>query len=560
MPAAQAVKPAGSVAVHSAVPMSTFGARIRSSAFGLLLLAVCGAAALIFYARTADAAFAPVGDIALIETYTIHATHGELLLGPYSRYGWNHPGPLYFYVQAAFYALSGDRSAGLSAGALAINLFALGILVWVCFRAAGPVFLPIAIAAATALFATRTLDMMASQWNPHVLVLPTMAIVVVAAAIAAGSIRLLPVLVALASFVVQTHLGLGPAVIAVSGAATAMLIVRATVIRSEGTTRVWPILIAASGLFFVLWMLPLAQEFSRPEGNLTQLWMFFGAGEARPGQPWRISFRTWADMISALPRSDVHVGWGNRYRPDAGPWNQAGAITETTAVAAIALWAALRKERFRAALATMTLIASLVGLWSITRIDDDPYDHLVFWLAGIGTLQLGLIVDAVVRVIPRANRPIPVRLAAVACVLLFGVAVAEGFQGLRVIVSRSFRPGLQQLTARRLADWIAPTLEASVERPLVTIDQPAWGIAAGVLLQLRKRQIPYSVEEGWSFMFGPASLRSSDRDVTARLIFAGPELSVRLEGRPGVEKLGERDHVSILLERPSTSLGPGTQP
>jgi hypothetical protein len=554
------VKPGRYDAVHSALPMSKFGTRIPSSAFGLVVLAVCGAAALIFYARTADAAFAPVGDIALIETYTIHATHGEMLLGPYSRYGWNHPGPLYFYLQAPFYVMSGYRSAGLSAGALAINLFALGILVWVCLRAAGPVFLPIGIAAAAALFSARAPDMLASQWNPHVLVLPTMAIVVVAAAIAAGRIHLLPVLVALASFVVQTHLGLGPAVIAVSGAATAMLIVRATVIRSEGATRVWPILTAALGVFLILWMLPLAQEFSRPEGNLTQLWMFFGAGEARPGQPWRISFRTWADMISALPRSDVHVGWGNRYRPDAGPWNQAWAIAETTAVAAIVLWAALRNERFRAALAAMTLIASLVGLWSITRIDDEPYDHLVFWLAGIGALQVGLIGDAVVRLIPRANRPVPVRLAAAACVLLFGVAVAEGFQGLRVIVSRSFRPGLQQLTARRLADWIAPTLEAKVDRPLVTIDQPAWGIAAGVLLQLRKRQIAYSVEEGWSFMFGPDARPTGDRDVRDKLIFAGPELSVRLEGRPGVEKLGERDRVSILLERPSMPLGPGTQP
>jgi hypothetical protein len=540
--------------------MSTFGARIRSSAFGLVVLAVCGAAALIFYARTADAAFAPVGDIALIETYTIHATRGELLLGPYSRYGWNHPGPLYFYLQAPFYVLSGYRSAGLSAGALAINLFALGVLVWVCFQAAGPVFLPIGIAAAAALFATRALDMMASQWNPHVLVLPTMAIVGMAAAIAAGWIRLLPVLVALASFVVQTHLGVGPAVIAVSGAAAAMLAVRAIVIRSEGSTRVWPILTAALGVFLMLWMLPLAQQFSRPEGNLTQLWMFFGAGEARPGQPWRVSFRTWADMISALPRSDVHVGWGNRYRPDAGPWNQAWAIAETTAVAAIALWAGLRKEWFRAALAAMTLIASLVGLWSITRIDGETYDHLVFWLAGIGALQLGLIADAVVRLVPGANRPIPVRLAAAACVLLFGVAVAGGFQDLRVIVSRSFRPGLQQLTARRLADWIAPTLEANVRGPLVTIDQPTWGTAAGVLLQLRKRQIPYSVEEGWSFMFGPAARATGDRGVTDKLIFAGPELSLRLEGRAGVEKLGERDHVSILLERPSASRGPGAQP
>jgi hypothetical protein len=393
-----------------------------------------------------------------------------------------------------------------------------------------------------------------------VLVLPTMAIVIVGAAIAAGWIRLLPVLAALASFVVQTHLGLGPAVIAVSGAATATLIVRATVLRSEGATRVWPILVGTLCLFMVLWMLPIAQELSRPDGNLTQLWMSFGAGEARPGQPWKISFRAWADMISALPRSDVHVGWGNRYRPDSGPWNQAWAIAETTAVAAIAFWAALRKEPFRAALAAMTLIASLVGLWSITRIDDETYDHLVFWLAGIGALQLGLIADAVVRLIPRMNRPLPVRLAAAACVVLFGVAVAEGFHDLRVIVSRSFRPGLQQLTARRLADWIAPTLEAKTDRLLVTIDQPAWGIAAGVLLQLRKRQIPYRVEEGWSFMFGPDARSSGDHGVADKLIFAGPELNVRLEGRPGVEKLGERDRVSILLERPSTSLGPGTQP
>jgi hypothetical protein len=187
--------------------------------------------------------------------------------------------------------MSGYRSAGLSAGALTINLSALGILVWVCFRAAGPVFLPIGIAAAAAIFVTRALDMMASQWNPHVLVLPTMAIVVVGAAIAAGWIRLLPVLAALASFVVQTHLGLGPAVIAVSGAATATLIVRATVLRSEGATRVWPILVGTLCLFMVLWMLPIAQELSRPDGNLTQLWMSFGAGEARPGQPWKISLR-----------------------------------------------------------------------------------------------------------------------------------------------------------------------------------------------------------------------------------------------------------------------------
>ena len=285
-------------------------------------------------------------------------------------------------------------------------------------------------------------------------------------------------------------------------------------------------------LLVVLWMMPLAQELSEPDGNLTQLWMFFGGGEARPGQPWRTSFRIWADMISAMVRSDVHVGWGNRYGPKPNPWNQGWAIAETAAVVVIAVRAVLARDSFRAALATMTLIASGVGLWSIMQIDDDIYDHLVFWLVGIGVLQVGLIADALVRLVPRADRVLTPRLTASVCVLLLGIAAAEGFQGLRVIVSRSFRPGIEQLSARRLADAIMPAFaDNRVKRPLVTIDQPVWGIAAGVLLQLQKRHIPFSVEEGWWFMFGAPARPAGNHADDDRLIFAGPELRIRLNGQ-----------------------------
>ena len=59
------------------------------------------------------------------------------------------------------------------------------------------------------------------------------------------------------------------------------------------------------------------------------------------------------------------------------------------------------------ALAAMVLIASSLGLWSITRIEDDMYDHLVFWLAGIGALHLGLMADALIRLSPRAAELLP---------------------------------------------------------------------------------------------------------------------------------------------------------
>ncbi len=39
-------------------------------------------------------------DIAMIELYTRHAMEGNQFVGMYSRFGWNHPGPAYFYMLA----------------------------------------------------------------------------------------------------------------------------------------------------------------------------------------------------------------------------------------------------------------------------------------------------------------------------------------------------------------------------------------------------------------------------------------------------------------------------
>jgi hypothetical protein len=390
--------------------------------------------------------------------------------------------------------------------------------------------------------------MLASQWNPHVLVLPMMAIVVVAAAVAGGRIRLLPVLAALASFVVQTHVGLGPAVLALSGVATAMAALYAYWFRSgDAPPRLWPILNGTLWLLLLLWLMPLARELSQPDGNLWRLWTFFGA-EARPVQLWRTSFRTWSDMISALVRSDIDVGWGNRYGPNPGPWSQFWALTETAAVAAVGVKAALEKDSFRAALAAMVLIASGVGLWSITRVDDEVYDHLVFWLAGIGALHLGLMADALVRLVPRAVQALPRPATSAACVVIFILGAAVGFQELRVVVSRSFRPLPEPLSVRRLADAILPAFEINrLKRPLVTIDRPVWGVAAGVLLQLQKRNVPFTIDEDWWFMFGEPTGPPLSQTEASRLIFAGPELAVRLTGGPGHEVLARRDHVSIIV-------------
>src|SRR5580765_4791246 len=93
--------------------------RLLVAAVALML-----ASGVILLARRA-ADFATFGDTAVIESYTWMASTGDLLLGPYSRFQWHHPGPVAFFWIAPFYALSGARPAGLGAGALALNLAVL---------------------------------------------------------------------------------------------------------------------------------------------------------------------------------------------------------------------------------------------------------------------------------------------------------------------------------------------------------------------------------------------------------------------------------------------------
>ena len=83
-------------------------------------------------------------DFALLELSTGEALRGTQLLGPYSRFGWRHPGPAYFYLQAPLYGASGASSASLPVAVLIFNWAAL-LGVVACLRrwvdqAAVPIF------------------------------------------------------------------------------------------------------------------------------------------------------------------------------------------------------------------------------------------------------------------------------------------------------------------------------------------------------------------------------------------------------------------------------------
>src|SRR5213595_3106315 len=100
--------------------MRVLGWRLAVVCVGLAILTIA-IAALGRRARP----FREVSDGAVLEIYTLEALEGRLLVGPYSRFGWHHPGPLFFYFEAPWYWLSGRHTAGMQAGALALNLTAV---------------------------------------------------------------------------------------------------------------------------------------------------------------------------------------------------------------------------------------------------------------------------------------------------------------------------------------------------------------------------------------------------------------------------------------------------
>jgi hypothetical protein len=473
----------------------------RATIGGALVLV----AALVAASRQAQPV-TPVSDTAVIESYTDYASRGALLVGPYSRYGWHHPGPIYFYLLAPFYTLSGSLTAGLNAGALAVNLTSMLVLAWVVVRAADGV-LAIVTTAMVALFAWRIAPILVSPWNPHVIVLPTMALIVVCAAILSGWAELLPLAAAIATFVAQTHLGVLPSVLVVSAIALSAVLGAAI---SEGDPgmrrRLVRIVSVTLGVLIVLWALPIWEQISRTPGNFTKLWRYFAVRD-EASQPFRSAYAAWTDMLAGMARLDLRLAEGSPFRRSRIPWAEGWAGAQVALLAITALIAARAGRRFGAALAALLVFASITALWSVTRIQDAIVDHEVFWISGFGVLGTAVLLDAAMAAggerRARASRRVTSTLCGLAVCLMAFLGVFQ----LRRITNETFSPRPQQAAAAALAEALKQRVSSvsGAGRPMVRIEQDVWPVAAGVLVNLQKSGVPFAVEDDWLPMFTEAA-------------------------------------------------------
>jgi hypothetical protein len=475
----------------------------------------------------------PWGDTAITSIATLSAARGSLATGAYSRFQWNHPGPLLYQLLAPLYAVSGHREISIKWTVLMLNVAALAGLLSVVARPAP--WLSILIALALTPLVYREQRLLFWTWNPIVPLLPMALATAVSARIATGTLRFLPLFCALGSFAVQAHVGFAPVVLTLSVMTMAVLAWR---IRRQpfdpAQQELGRLALMSAVVMVVLWAVPVVHEFSTSDRNLSKLAEFFFT-TPRPERGWATTFAIAANqLVGPLTR-----GWElttNVEAPSTASWPiLVGAAVQFPLLLGASILAFRRGAAFHGAFALTALMTSGVGLLAVRAIVGPVSDYLVVWLAVQGALNLAVIAaEALHLVVASPGRPVaargetpaafdgrcipggsvapplntpgirgrralpPGRLARLGATLAFHHGLLACRWMLVAYVSAAAVLGGTRLVGKHAADarstivrTLATDLEQycrreGIDRPLLRFSGPAWQVAVGLVLQFYK--------------------------------------------------------------------------
>ncbi len=502
-------------------------------------------ALLVRVATTLPADAKVAGDPAVIELYTLRATTGAQLLGPYSRFGFHHPGPLLFYCLAPFYLAFGRNYAALCLGALVLNLAGLAGIAVIVSKQAGSVRRGLVLAALLSYMVYLQPEILVSAWNPDAAIVPLAFALVAFAAVMAGRTACLPWAVLAASVAAQSHLACAPPV-----ACAALLWPVAAVIRRKWRHDAGGASIsgggrhaaAASLVGTLAWVPVVIEQLRDSPGNLTLIGRFLREPhESRPLGPTLVAV---GDQVSAWLVGIFGV------RSQAVPNPTLAALEGVVAVALLVLlvvgglrsWK--RRDAFALASCGSAILLFGVAVFVTRGVVGTLHPYLVRWVSAIGLLAT---IGAVIAFVPDRLPSVPNGLhAGIGTVLIVSLA----FLGLRDAVRF---PGLSRYIPSAWPDHVSPAalpaLEArGVRRPHIRIlTQGSWEQAAGLVLQITKARRTPSVDDRSVFMFGePCRFQTADDGV---VLMTDPGTAAQLATVPGVELLARSSEDTALFAR-----------
>jgi hypothetical protein len=306
-----------------------------------------------------------------------------------------HPGPLSFYLLAPMYRLLGSTPWAMQMSGSLLNVAALAGTLWATSRRwglRGVLLIAAALAFLIELYGTQLL---VHQWNPFMPVLFWVFFLVCVWGVLCGDLPLLPVAIVTGTLCAQTHI---PYVGLVGGL---VLVLVASLVRryrrakgddaARRRLRRWAGGSALLGA--VLWSPVLIQQVGGNPGNLSIIW----DGVIHKHDPALGYGEGWSLLMRRLDVTHL-LGSGGT----GSPWVGFGLLAVWAAVAVVA---ALRRERDLTALHLVVGVSIALGVVNAANIMGIPWFYLTLW--GYGTAAL-----AVVAVIATVARVVGARLAA----------------------------------------------------------------------------------------------------------------------------------------------------
>ena len=517
----------------------------RSRQVNTVLVVAIAGLALVALIRLLIAAGAvdwlPVGDHVAMKLRALDVGTSETpLVGVYSRFGWNHPGPMLFYALAGPLRLSGLADNSMLFTAIAINLGAMAAALWMAARVRRDTL------ALTALFIALlclglNLGTLADPWNPYVILLPMFAAIIAAWRITAGDRVAGIVLVVAGSFAVQSHLGSAPVMLAVTACGRLGLGLR---IRSDQDrerdvrTLLWMLGIAA-----LCWLPPVIGELTGG-GNLRAIGSFLLHGEG--------TVNGFADGARIIGRAlSIPGNWVRGAEPVQGDWCwrcTSGHVDSGSwpipwalfALVGSTVWAWRRRWHDELRLCLVALVAILAAFLAASRVEGVVVPYLVRWVwvvAAAAWFAVGIVVLAAIRT---RSADLGARLGAVATIVVLAILVIAG-------------PNLDPLTGyeswnRTIKAVVDPSLDAIATAPGPVLIRSNFSVdgavASAILERAEERGLDVRRTDDLAYIFGDHRT-IVPTDAASELVVIAGEGRIELLADPRFREIVSYDPLSV---------------
>jgi hypothetical protein len=494
------------------------------------------------------------GDQAVDEIALMRSAHFAQLVGNYSRFGWNHPGPSWFYAMDPVYLGLGGHSWSFYVAFLTFHAVVAALVVAAVWRRGGALLA--LITSGLLLLYVRAVgeSIFRILWPPFVPILPMVLFFVLAASGAAGSTPAMVGALIAGSFAVQTHVSTTPVVLGVLGTMVALrvgvaILGRRDAERRPGSRLTVPLTAGGVLLLALMWVPVAVDQLTGKPGNLTKLWQFFSTPQGR--HPYHEAVSSLGRLLEVYPFGKLPFLLETNFST-VSPDRVLAIVIFGVAAVGLALGGTLLRDRFAQALAVLLLVATPITVISMSRIAGPMHPYIVIWVTafplilaiGWAALLVRLPLWSRVRepALPWLYRGVAVGLAVAV------VALAAGrFQGFQQLPS----PATDQSVPDTRAAWALVDTALAGEQPqplLVDITGDRWAIAAGLMLPLSKRGWTLTVNKEVVFVFGD-STRSTGHERLELVVADSRTVQQTVRDMPDLQPIGHTQDTYLFLRR-----------